>query len=169
MISNQPRGLPHALGRLPCLAGVLSLAAGCSSIPPSHVESQPVVPEFSRATSDPSVDTHRGEFTAHVSMLDTWNAIGQMLVRLDGVTYEGRAQMLGIYAVRYRGERFLILTRALVKRDLSPGMLTKVGAVLLDGKPSDGAAAVELLGVLRRGLPEELARIAAGDRGRVQP
>ena len=49
---------------------------------------------------------------------------GQILVRLDGVQYESRAQMLGIYAVRYRGERFLIRTHAVVIEHLGEGLRT---------------------------------------------
>lgn len=166
MIGNTfHRAMPTS-ARLPCLAVVLSFAAGCSSIPRSQVEPPPVVSETPPAISEAeaAVDADRGEFTIAASMLDTWNAAGQILVRLDGVTYEGRAQMLGIYAVRYRGERFLILTRALVMSSQAQGMVTKVGAVLLDGKPNESAAAVELLGLLRRRLPAELARIAAGGK-----
>jgi hypothetical protein len=104
----------------------------------------------------------RGDFTIAASMLDTWNAVGQLLVRTDGVIYDGRSQMLGIYVVRYRGEKFLIVTRAVVMQSRADGMVTQVGAVLDDGKPKDTAAAIELLGLLQRRLPAELARIAAG-------
>jgi hypothetical protein len=114
-------------------------------------------------------DTERGDFTVGVSMLDAWNAIGQVLVRLDGVNYEGRAQMLGMYAVRYRGERFLILTRALVVDPKDPGMRTRVRAVVADGKPKTSDAALELLDLLERRMPAELALIAAGGRRPVRP
>lgn len=150
------------------LVAVLA-AVGCGSMPPSHVELPPDEPETPPAASQaPSgVDLRPGEFTVNVSMLDTWNAIGQILIRLDGVTYEGRAQMLGIYSVQYRGERFLILTRALVMQGSAKGMITKVGAVFLNGKANESAAALELLGLLQQRLPAELALIAAGGRGRV--
>ncbi|HEV8695989.1 MAG TPA: hypothetical protein VGQ93_17645 [Lysobacter sp.] len=145
---------------------MVSLAAGCSSIPRAHVESPPVVSERPSTIfeADAAVDAGSGEFTIAAGMLDTWNAVGQVVVRLDGVTYEGRAQMLGIYAVQFQGERFLILTRALVMRSPDQGMVTKVGALFPDGKPNHSAAAVELLGVLQRRLPVELALIAAGKR-----
>ena len=164
MIGKVLRRAMPASARLPCVAAVVLLAAGCSSFQRSHVE--PVVSERPATISeaDAEVDAGRGEFTIGAGMLDTWNAVGQILVRLDGVTYEGRAQMLGIYAVQYRGERFLILTRALVMRSRDQGMTTEVGAVFPDGKPNSSAAAVELLGLLRRRLPAELARIAAGER-----
>jgi len=153
-----------------CLAVVVSLAAGCGSILPPRAEAPPEVPEAevpeaptTIAEADAAVDAGHGEFTISAGMLDTWNAVGQILVRLDGVTYEGRAQMLGIYAVRYRGEKFLILTRALVMRSEAPAIATEVGAVFPDGKPNNGAAAIELLGLLRERLPDEITRIAAGD------
>ena len=151
------------LAHLAGLAALLSLVAGCSALPepragppPSGTAAAPA------ANAHPEVDATRGEFTTPASMLDTWNAVGQILVRLEGVGYESRAQMLGIYAVGYRGERLLIVTRALVMRSQAQGMSTKVGAALLDGKPSGSAAAVELLGQLQRRLPAELARIKAG-------
>ncbi|MEG3183073.1 hypothetical protein [Novilysobacter erysipheiresistens] len=99
-----------------------------------------------------------------VTMLDTWNAVGQILVRLDGVTYQGRSQMLGLYDVRYRGEPLLIVTRARVMQGPADGMVTEVDALQQDGKPSDSAAGTELLHLLRQRLPEELAWIEAGGR-----
>lgn len=149
------------------LAALLWLLAGCGATPEPRPGPPPVgtatpSPSSPNANAHPEVDAARGEFTTPASMLDTWNAVGQILVRLDGVGYEGRAQMLGIYAVRYRGERLLVVTRALVMRSRAQGMSTKVGATWLDGKPSGSAAAVELLGLLQRRLPAELARIEAG-------
>ncbi|MGH8075835.1 MAG: hypothetical protein ACREPE_00720 [Lysobacter sp.] len=164
MIGNMSRATMPASARLPCIAALLSLVVGCSSIPPSRVEPPPAVPEPPRATPEPSVDSTRGEFTVPVSMLDAWNAVGQILIRVDGVDYEGRAQMLGIYVVRYRGERFLIVTRALVMTEDANGMVTRVSAVLPDGKSNDSEAAIELLRILRERLPAELAFIAAGGR-----
>ena len=144
------------------LATLLGLMSGCGAIPEPRAEPPPAAAATaSVAESHPEVDAARGEFTTPASMLDTWNAVGQILVRLEGVGYEGRAQMLGIYAVRFRGERLLIVTRALVMRSPAQGMSTKVGAALLDGKPSGSAAAVELLGLLQSRMPAELARIAA--------
>ena len=98
-------------------------------------------------------------------MLDTWNAVGQILVRLDGVTYEGRAQMLGLYAVRYQGEQFLILTKGRVLESPADKELTYVRALLPGGRANHGTSAVELLGQLRHELPTELARIASGEAG----
>lgn len=134
------------------------LVTACRSVPPVTGE-RPAVPG-----APSTADARRGEFAVPASMLDTWNAVGQILVRQDGVTYEGRSQMLGLYSVRYRGERFLILTRARVLEKPTDGMLTRVGAAQQDGKPNGSAAAVELLGLLRQQLPAEIARIAAGQR-----
>ena len=160
MIHTLCRPPVSACLRLACVAAVAAFAIGCGSVPPAP---EPVVTVRAPGTSatNPAVAISRGEFTMPASMLDTWNAVGQVLVRLDGVTYESRAQMLGIYGVRYRGERFLILTRALVLNSQAPGMVTQVGASLLDGTPKDSAAAIELLGLLQRRLPAEIARIAA--------
>lgn len=107
---------------------------------------------------------HR-EFAIPAGMLDTWNAVGQILVRLDGVSYEGRAQMLGLYAVQYQGERFLILTKARVLESPTDEELTYVRALLQSGGPNHGTPAVELMGRLEQQLPGELARIAAGEAG----
>ena len=140
------------------LVGLFVLVAGCSMKPRPQIEIAPlppVVPEI------PVTD-----FTIAAGMLDTWNAIGQILVRTDGVTYEGRAQMLGLYDVRYRGDRFLIVTRALTLTGERKVMTTKVAAVLQDGKPDGSAAAIELLGTLRARLPEEIRLDAAGVRGK---
>lgn len=144
-----------------CLVAVV-LLAGCRSAPPQD-EASPVVLDTSPASPEKPMAT-RGEFTVPASTLDTWNAVGQVLVRLDGVSYEGRAQMLGLYAVRYRGERFLILTRGLVVTPERQTLATEVSARLLDGKPHGSDAAVQLLGQLQRRLPGEIARIVAGKK-----
>ena len=163
---RSPGGRILASAHLVGLAALLSLAAGCRAIPEPRAAAPPAGAATASAGqgAHPEVDAARGEFTTTASMLDTWNAVGQILVRLEGVGYEGRAQMLGIYAVRYRGERLLIVTRALVMRSRAQGMRTKVGTALLDGKPTGSAAAVELLGLLQRRLPAALARIEAGGR-----
>ena len=98
-----------------------------------------------------------GAFTVTESMLDTWNTIGKILVGLDGVQYEGRAQMLGLYDVRYRGERFLVRTRALVIETPEQGLRTRVDALGPQGQAIRSAAAAELLQVLARRVPAEVA------------
>ena len=98
-----------------------------------------------------------GAFTVAESMLDTWNTIGKILVVLDGVQYEGRAQMLGLYDVRYRGERFLVRTRALVIEAQGQGLRTRVDALGPQGQPIQSAAAADLLQVLAQRVPAEVA------------
>ena len=134
------------------VAAVTILVAGCSStpsrksVPPAVVIEPP--PHFNIAASE----------------LDTWNAVGQLLVRMDGVTYEGRAQKLGLYAVEYRGEKFLIFTRALLLSDEIKQLTTEVRTALQNGKPNTSAPARELLGLLQARLPAELLRIASENR-----
>ncbi len=147
------------------LAAAMLLVAGCASTP-SNVE--PAQTPTQRQ-ADEAVDAGRGEFTIAAGMNDTWNAVGQILIRLEGVSYEMRAQMLGIYTVRYRGERFIILTRALLATSERKSLATEVGALWLDGKPNNSAAARDLLRQLQRRLPDELALIAAGGRGKPRP
>ena len=96
------------------------------------------------------------EFTVADNMLDTWNTIGQIIVHLDGAEYESRAQMLGIYAVRYQGERFLLRTEALVLPAAGQHTLTRVLALGLDGKPNHGPAAMSLLEILQQRIPAEI-------------
>ena len=144
------------------LAVLVMLVAGWGSDPPATVE-RPEAAEVRLAVSAP-VSSHSG-FAVPAGMLDTWNAVGQILVRLDGVTYEGRAQMLGLYAVQYQGERFLILTKARVLQSPADNELTYVRALLQGGGPNHGTPAVELMSQLEQRLPTELVRIAAGDAG----
>jgi hypothetical protein len=144
------------------LCGVVLLVAGWGSDPPAVAERLEVA-EAAPAITAP-VSEH-SEFAIPAGMLDTWNAVGQILVRLDGVTYEGRAQMLGLYAVHYRGERILILTKARVLQNPTDTELTYVRALLQSGGPNNGTLANELIGHLEQRLPAELARIAAGEAG----
>ncbi len=138
---------------LPCLAVLVAFVAGCNTVRPSPIEPPPVPPPAS-------------DFTIDAGMLDTWNAVGQILVRTDGATYEGRAQMLGLYDVRYRGERFLVLTRALGLTSEHQVMTTKVSVASQDGTPDASAPAIEFLGLLQARLPEELRLDASGRRVR---
>jgi hypothetical protein len=130
----------------------LSLIVGCTPLmrpqPAPPVAVIPVVPPPSN-------------FVMAASELDTWNAVGQILVRLDGVTYKGRSQKLGLYAVDYRGESFLVLTRALLASAEVHTLTTDVRVALQNGKRNSSAASIELLGLLQDRLPAELVRIAA--------
>lgn len=137
--------------RLFWFVAIVSLVTGCVSTPAPKV-APPVVVE---------VPPPPANFTIHASELDTWNAIGQLLVRMDGVTYEGRAQKLGLYAVEYRGEKFLILTKALWLSSEVKTLTTDVRTALPTGKPNSSAPAIELLALLEARLPAELLRIAS--------
>jgi hypothetical protein len=120
--------------------------------PPPEVEI-PVVPEPPTVT--------RGEFTIEADKNDTWNAVGQIAVRTPGVEYEGRSQMLDIYSVRYRGEEFMLQTKAVVLTETVKKTTTRVTATTKDGKPIDSDAAAELLGIIQQQLPAEVERVHA--------
>jgi len=137
------------LARLFWFVATVLLVVGCSTNPsPKTVPTAVVIPPPSR-------------FNIAASELDTWNAVGQLLVRMDGVTYEGRAQKLGLYAVEYRGEKFLILTKALWLSSEIKTLTTEVRTALPTGKPNSSAPAIELLGLLQARLPMEIHRIAS--------
>jgi hypothetical protein len=104
----------------------------------------------------PATPVGINEFTVADNVLDTWNTIGQIIVRLDGAEYESRAQMLGIYAVRYRGERFLLRTEAQVLAAGGQHTITRVLALGLDGKPDRSPAAMALLAILQQRIPMEI-------------
>lgn len=142
-----------ALFRLMWIVAAVSLVAGCSSTPPPKKILPPAV--VIEATAPPA------RFTIHAPELDVWNAVGQLLVRMDGVTYESRAQKLGLYAVEYRGEKFLILTKALLLSSEIKSLTTEVRGALPTGKTSSSAPARELLDLLQARLPAELLRIAS--------
>lgn len=113
------------------------------------------------AIPPPAPTTTRGAFLIAAGKLDTWNAIGQIVVHTDGAIYDGRAQMLDLYAVRYRGEAFMLIARGL---PLSADMrepATLVTATTLSGKPIDSDAAAALLALLERELPAEIVRVRA--------
>lgn len=144
--------------RLLRLAVTVWLAAVCGGCGPILPSQQPPGGPSTTSEPDPMADDAPGEFTIAASMNDTWNTVGQVLVRTDGVTYESRAQMLGIYGVHYRGERFLIRTQAVVMRSPTDGMVTRVLALELDGKPKHSAAAIKLLEILKLRVPMEIGK-----------
>ncbi len=139
-----------------CIAVVI---AGCATPPLAPAPPEPPPPEPTASAAPPT--TTRGQFNIGAGMMDTWNAVGQIVVRTDGVIYEGRAQMLGLYSVRYRDQSFLILTRALPLSDTIHSLTTQVTAATTSGKPIDSNAAAELLAVLQRELPAEIERVRA--------
>lgn len=109
----------------------------------------------------PALTATRGAFLIEADTLDTWNAVGQIAVRTPGVAYEGRAQMLGLYVLRYRGESFMVLARAMPLSDTIQRLTTQVTATTSDGKPIDSDAVVELLALLQRELPAEILSVRA--------
>ena len=128
--------------------------AGCATRTPA-----PAVPAVELPAAVPTVT--RGEFMLEADKLDTWNAVGQILVNTPGVEYEGRSQMLDLYTVRYRGEEFLILTKALLLSDTIRKTTTRVTATTQDGKPIDSDAAADLLAQLQKKLPDEIVSVRA--------
>ena len=105
--------------------------------------------------------TTRGEFLIEAEKLDTWNAVGQIAVRTPGVEYQGRAQMLDLYVLRYRGVEFLVLTKALPLSESIKRLTTKVTATTPAGKPVDNDAVAELLAQFQRELPAEIESVRA--------
>lgn len=132
---------------------LLLVAAGCATRAPS-----PEPPAQAPAHVAPPTAT-RGEFTIEADKLDTWNAVGQIVVNTPGLEYEGRSQMLDLYTVRYRGEEFLLLTKALLLSDAVRRTTTRVTATTRDGKPIDSDAAADLLAQLQQKLPEAIADV----------
>lgn len=140
----------HAL-RWACVLTGLALAACGTPAPKPEPPAEPVVP------APPTVT--RGEFTLEADKLDTWNAVGQIVVNTPGLEYIGRSQMMDLYTVRYRGEEFLLLTKALLLSDTIKRTTTRVTATTRDGKPIDHEAAAELLAQLQQKLPEAIADV----------
>lgn len=137
---------------------LLAALAGCAT------RGEPVV-EVPAPVSPPPIlaapTATRGEFTIQAEKLDTWNAVGQIAVRTPGVDYQGRAQMLDLYSLRYRGVEFFILTKALPAAQTGNRLTTKVTATTPAGKPIDHDATADLLALLQRELPAEIASVRA--------
>ena len=129
------------------------LVVACASRPPKEA------PAPVEAIEMPPPTETRGKFNIEADKLDTWNAVGQILVRTPGVTYEGRAQMMDLYSVRYRDVAFMILTRALLLSDTIKKTTTLVTATTPEGKPIDSDAVVDLLAMLQRDLPAEIVSV----------
>jgi hypothetical protein len=142
--------------RLPCIVSISCLALALCAC--AHAPRTPTPPP---AVAAPAPETPRPRFTVEASRNDTWNAVGQILVRTPGVEYDGRAQMLGLYAIRYRGEPLMVLTQALPLSDAITRTTTEV-TVTPRREPSvgyDNAAA--LFALLERALPAELDSVRA--------
>lgn len=138
--------------RVASIVVALVLVVGCAPLPPRQTAPPATVVE---------APTRPSNFTIPAGELETWNAVGQILVRLPGVTYQGRSQKLGLYSVDYRGESFFVLTRALVASAEVRTLTTEVRVALQNGATNRSGAATELLAVLQARLPAELLRIAA--------
>jgi hypothetical protein len=104
---------------------------------------------------EPVIPADGNEFVVAESANTTWNTIGQVLLGIDDVRYEGRAQILYVYDVRYRGEAFLIRARGLPAEAASPGLRTRVDAITSSGAPLRSVATSELLGILSTRVPVE--------------
>lgn len=138
--------------------GVVGLAMLGACAPRADETVEEAEPEFVITDPVPATAT-RGAFTIEAEELDTWNAVGQIVVRTPGVEYEGRSQMLDLYTVRYRGVPFLIITRAMLLSDEIKRTTTQVTAATREGKPIDHDVVVELLALLQRELPAEIADV----------
>ena len=128
------------------------LLGACRTHPPQRTPPSPLPLPAAAPT------TTRGEFTIAATKLDAWNAVGQIVVRTPGATYEGRSQMLDLYTVRYHDQPFLLVTRALLLSDTIRDTTTLVTARTLAGKPIDSDASAELLALLQRELPAQIEK-----------
>jgi hypothetical protein len=122
---------------------------------------QPEAPERPSPIVTPVPTSTRGLFTVEADKNDTWNAVGQILVRTPGVMYDGRAQMLDLYSIRYRGEPWMILTKSLLLSDTIRKTTTEVTATTPQGTPVDNDDVAELLALLQRELPDEIESVKA--------
>lgn len=143
--------------RLAFLLLLAILAAGCRT--PGKPVMEEVTPPPAEVVVPPT--TTRGEFTIEADKLDTWNAVGQIAVRTPGVEYLGRAQMLDLYVLRYRGEEFVVLTKALLASATITRLTTRVTATTPAGEPIDSDAVAELLALFQRELPAEIESVRA--------
>lgn len=131
------------------------LPAACATRPPAVPAPAAIADDRTTAAE---VASPPG-FTLAVDSLDAWNAVGQLVVRSHDIRLEGRAQMLDLHAVRFRGEGLMVLTRAVPLSDAVATPTTRVSVVAQDGAPSDGTAGTMLLQALRASLPAEIARL----------
>jgi len=137
-----------------CIA--LAIAA-CRTTPESAPAATP--PDTGVDATPVAVVVTRGEFTLAADKLDVWNAVGQLVVNMRGVEYLGRAQMLDLYSLRYRGVEFLVLTKAMTAAETGNRITTRVTATTPAGKPIDEDATALVLGWLQRALPAEVERV----------
>jgi hypothetical protein len=131
--------------------------AGCAQLP--QTPEPPALP--APPVDVPAPTTTRGRFAVEADKNETWNAVGQILVRTPGVTYDGRSQMLDLYSIRYRGEPWMVLTRSLILSDSIRKTTTEVTATTPQGAAVDNDAVAELLALLERELPAEIESVKA--------
>ena len=138
---------------IPLLTALALALAGCAQPAPKPEPEPPV--------TAPAAEPTPLRFNIGAGMNDTWNAVGQILVRTPGVTYDGRAQMLGLNAIRYRGEALMLLTRALPLSDSIETLTTEVTVTTTSGTAMHSEGAAELLALLARELPAEVESVKA--------
>lgn len=134
---------------------VVLLLAGCATAPRTPAPAAGA----GAAPATPAVAT--GEFVVAAHELDTWNAVGQLLVRMDGMRLDARSEMLDLHVVHYRGQDLLILTRGIPLADGASDPSTRVATIARDGGATDSPATRELLAILQRELPAEILRVRA--------
>ena len=143
--------IPLVLG---CVFALVLALAGCVQHPRKPDPPPPV--------AAPPAEPTPLRFNIAAGMNDTWNAISQILVRTPGVSYDGRAQMLGLNAIRYRGEALMLLTRALPLSDTIKTLTTEVTVTTTRGTAMHSEGAAELLALIARDLPAEIESVKAG-------
>ena len=136
------------------LAFLLALA-GCAQ--PERTPEPPPPP-----VEAPIPDPTPLRFNVRVA-LTTPYAFGQILgTSTPAVSYDARAQLLGLNAIRYRGEALMLLTRALPMSDTIKALTTEVTVATAQGKAMHSEGAAELLALLARELPTEIESVKAG-------
>lgn len=147
MESRTALSIQACVVRVALLLAVLGLA-NCAQ--------QPTKP-----TPEPVSAADLAPLQIHESPTDTWNAVGQVLVRTPGVTYNDRALMLGLYSIRYRDEALMVLTRGLPLSATVKTLTTEVRVTTPAWEPAQSAGAADLLATLARELPAEIESVKA--------
>lgn len=103
------------------------------------------VPTVGNAPRSASGPITGAAFTIADAADSAWRRLGLALERLEGVSIESRAQLLGVYNVRFDGESFLVKVAA-------DGEASRVSAVSAEGQELTTGAAGKLLALLRERL-----------------
>lgn len=148
----------------------LTTAAACTLLALAGCRTPTPGPTAPLPDAAPEVPADGNAFEVAHTVNDTWNTIGQVLVALPGVTYETRAQMLALYAVRYRGEAFLVRAVGIPVDPAAPALRTRVEAITPSGAPLRSAASADLLGLLAARVPARIPldreRLAAQEQAK---